>query len=67
MPGDEFRVGDVVRVMFAGQLYRARVVEDRGRIGVGGRRLLRVEIMDTETGDEPRRFEVPAEQVHSAA
>ena len=67
MPGDEFRVGDLVRVHLAGAIYTARVVEDRGRIGVGGRRLLRIELQDREEGEEAPRFEVPAEQVEAAA
>lgn len=64
--GDEFRVGDLVRIRLAGTIYTARVVEDRGRIGVGGRRLLRIELLDGEEGEEARRFEVPAAQVEAA-
>src|SRR6185295_15933495 len=39
-PGDEFRVGSRVRYQMPGGLFDAVVVEDRGDIGVKGRRLL---------------------------
>jgi len=41
-PGDEIRVGNVVRYRMPGGLFDARVVEDRGDIGVNGRRLLQI-------------------------
>lgn len=41
-PGDEIRVGWVVRYRMPGGLFVARVVEDRGDIGVNGRRLLQL-------------------------
>jgi hypothetical protein len=67
MPGDEFKVGDMVVLTLAGVVRTARVIEDRGRIGVGGRRLLRIELIDPDLGDDVPRFEVPAEQVQAAA
>src|SRR6266487_6708415 len=36
------RVGDNVSFTFAGQKRIARIIEDRGHIGRGGRRLLRI-------------------------
>lgn len=41
-PGDEFRVGSRVRYRMPGGLFEAEVVEDRGDIGVNGRRLLSI-------------------------
>ena len=41
-PGDEIRVGSLVRYRRAGGWADARVVEDRGDIGVNGRRLLQL-------------------------
>ena len=41
-PGDEIRVGSLVRYRMPGGLFDARVVEDRGDIGVNGRRLLQL-------------------------
>lgn len=41
-PGDEFRVGSRVRYRMPGGLFEAEVVEDRGNLGVNGRRLLRI-------------------------
>jgi hypothetical protein len=38
------RIGDRVIVQFGGQDCEATVVEDRGDIGIGGRRLYRVEV-----------------------
>ncbi|HZU81871.1 MAG TPA: hypothetical protein VE987_03095 [Polyangiaceae bacterium] len=44
----------------------ATVIEDRGNIGVGGRRLLRVRV-ELTGGAEPLEFEVPAADVRVAA
>ncbi len=44
----------------------ATVIEDRGPLGVEGRRLLRVR-MEVEGADEPLEFEVPATDVGAAA
>ena len=41
-PGDEIQVGNLVRYRRPGGLAAARVVEDRGDIGVNGRRLLQI-------------------------
>jgi hypothetical protein len=41
-PGDEIRVGSLVRYRMPGGFFEARVVEDRGDIGVNGRRLLQL-------------------------
>jgi hypothetical protein len=54
------KVGSIVGVRMGAEVSRARVIEDRGNLGVGGRRLVRVE-MDPEFGGEPVRFELPAE------
>jgi hypothetical protein len=46
---------------------RARVIEDRGNIGVGGRRIVRLELeQDPIDGDEPIRFERPVERLLEA-
>ncbi len=60
----QFKVGDQVRVTVAGTTYRARLIEDRGPIGVGGRHLLRVEVVDGHGGTT--RFEVTPDQVRPA-
>ncbi len=39
----------------------ARIIEDRGNIGVGGRRLYRIQVRDTGSAD--RTFEVPAQEL----
>lgn len=44
--------------------YRARVIEDRGHIGVGARQIVRLEAIDEEQfDDEPHRFEMAAADV----
>jgi hypothetical protein len=46
---------------------RARVIEDRGNIGAGGRRIVRVELeQDLTYDDEPTRFERPVERLLNA-
>ncbi|HEX6745925.1 MAG TPA: hypothetical protein VF092_01320 [Longimicrobium sp.] len=39
-PGDQLRVGSRVRYQMPGGVFEAEVIEDRGDIGVNGRRLL---------------------------
>jgi len=45
------------------EIGRARVIEDRGNLGVRGRRIVRVEM---DSGGSPVRFELPAEQLLDA-
>jgi hypothetical protein len=55
------RVGDRVWLRLGARRVRAEVIEDRGLIGVAGRRLLR--IRQSGSGDDPPRvYEVPAEE-----
>jgi hypothetical protein len=61
-----FRIGDQVSFAFGGHTVVATVVEDRGFIGAGGRQLLRVRL-PIEGTSEVTEFEVPAEEVKSAA
>jgi len=56
------KIGSYVGVRVGGSVKRARVIEDRGNIGVGGRRIVRVEFEpDAELDGEPVRFEQPVE------
>ena len=41
-PGDDLRVGSRVRYRMPGGVFDAEVIEDRGYIGVNGRRLLAI-------------------------
>jgi len=59
------RVGDKVWIRLAGSRRMGRIVEDRGGIGRGGRRLLRV-AYSTPSGRTSEGFELPAENVTSA-
>ena len=57
-----FRIGDKVRLSFGNRTVTGTVVEDRGRIGVGGRQLFRIVV---KTGDEERALELPAEKLRA--
>lgn len=60
-----FRVGDKVKVRFGAGLSTAKIVEDRGPIGVNGRRLVRVQLANSDA-DPESTFEVPEEEVTPA-
>lgn len=63
MQKKRFRRGDRVRFHFVNRFIQGRVKEDRGPIGVGGRRLYLVEFpTDPES---PSQIELPAEQLES--
>ncbi len=55
-------VGDIGTPRFGYRKLRVRVIEDRGCIGVGGRRLLRVQPIKSENGLDDA-FEIPAEEL----
>jgi hypothetical protein len=59
-------VGDRVSVRMGTYTAVGTVVEDRGAIGVNGRRLLRVEVK-VERDVEPVAIEVPATDAHIVA
>jgi hypothetical protein len=52
-------VGSIVGVRMGAKVVPARVIEDRGNLGVGGRRIVRLEV--DMTYSEPMRFERPVE------
>lgn len=60
MPETTFSVGDLAILPMPAGPTGVRVIEDRGNLGVGGRRILRIEVLD---GDVPTEiaFEVPEE------
>lgn len=61
------KVGSIVGVRMGEVVKRARVIEDRGNIGVGGRRIVRLELEgDPELDGEPVRFERPVERLVNA-
>jgi hypothetical protein len=57
-------VGDRVTFRVGAVRLRGKVIEDRGSIGVSGRRLLRIRV--SKEGEE-RVFELPAEEVARSA
>ncbi len=62
-----FRVGDWVTVLYGPQRVLARVVEDRGRLGVNRRRLYRIHLRDFFNWDgTPTAAEVPEEELEAA-
>lgn len=60
-----YKVGDRVKMDWGGHEIEGTVVEDRGNLGVGGRRILRVHFKFDEYDEDT--FEVPAEDLHPAA
>ena len=58
-----FHVGDQVSFQFGARRVVGEVVEDRGKIGVGGRRLLRV---NAPMDSEPLIIELPEEDLQFA-
>ncbi len=64
LPPTRFAIGDWVTVVYGAQPVLARVVEDRGPLGVNQRRLYSIELL--LYGDEPCIFETPEENLQSA-
>jgi|HubBroStandDraft_6_1064221.scaffolds.fasta_scaffold223400_3 hypothetical protein len=62
--GRPIKVGDRVKVLFGPNRIPAVVIEDRGNIGVGGRRLVRVRVKVDDLGNV-REFECPADELTS--
>ena len=60
-----FKVGDWVSFPYGALMPIARIIEDRGRIGHGGRQLYRVELPIPD--NEPDRFEVAEETLTPSA
>jgi hypothetical protein len=56
-----YRVGDWVTFFFGPQKVKARVIEDRGPLGVGGRRIYRVSLAFDSA--EPMEFEMPEDDL----
>lgn len=63
--GDTLKVGDQVKVAFGRDELIGTIVEDRGNIGVRGRRILRVRV--NLEHDNDFTFESPAEELTPAA
>ncbi len=59
------KVGDRVGIEMAGRLRGATVIEDRGKLGVGGARIVRLDV-DTSSSAEPYRVEVPEDWLKPA-
>lgn len=60
--GSEIGVGDRVAVQYPTGPVLAEVIEDRGPLGVGGRRILRVRTLE-ELEDTRQTLEVPDEEL----
>jgi hypothetical protein len=59
---DEIQVGQWVLLPLGGDPLEAKVIEDRGNLGVKGERILRVWV-PWEEGVEPREYEIPEEDL----
>jgi len=62
--GASFRIGDWVTFLYGPKRVTAKVVEDRGLLGVHGQRLYRVQL-DDEPGDSSA-FEMPENELETA-
>lgn len=60
---DRIRMGRTVRFRFGIRRIEGVVVEDRGPLGIGGRRLYRVEFLVEPCADSPSYIELPAEDL----
>ncbi len=58
----KFRVGDIVRFVFGVTKVEGTIIEDRGPIGVGGRRLYRIRFQ-FQLDEEPMYIELPAADI----
>ena len=61
-PTRELQVGDRVGLRLGVSDVSAKIVEDRGNIGVNGRQLIRVEL-EGPPNEDRLEFELPAEEV----
>lgn len=62
---EELKVGDAVKVKFGGSEVMATIIEDRGNIGIRGRRMVRIRI--SFGPDDEIAFDLPAEELVRAA
>lgn len=58
-----FREGDRVRFLWGFTPVEGLVIEDRGNLGIGGRRLYRVRFQVDDGITEPMETEMPAEDL----
>jgi hypothetical protein len=65
-PTRKLSVGSRVTFVYGGNEVAAIVIEDRGNVGHGGRRLLRVRL-DFADVAEPIELEIPEADVHLVA
>jgi hypothetical protein len=63
-PPSRFKVGDIVEFLFGAQLILGQITENRGPIGVGGRRFYNIRI---DEGEDGTVFELPEEDLFRAA
>jgi hypothetical protein len=66
MSEPRFRRGDLVKFQFGVRFVQGSVKEDRGPIGVKGRRLYLVEFLPEPQSDSPFLVELPADELQPA-
>jgi hypothetical protein len=66
MPVAEFHKGELVRFRLGTRYVQGQVKEDRGPIGVKGRRLYLVEFRPESQSESLSQVELPADQLQSA-
>jgi len=65
MPESRFHKGDLVKFGWGMRTVRGVVKEDRGPIGIQGRRLYLVEFLPEPQADSPFLIELPADELQS--
>jgi hypothetical protein len=64
-----YKVGEWVSFLYGTRRVWAQIIEDRGSLGVGGRRIYRIRLGDEPTGEgaeEPLAFELPEDDLVAA-
>lgn len=67
MAETRFRKGDLVKFRMGVRFVRGQVKEDRGPIGIKGRRLYLVEFRQEAESAGPSQVELPADDLESVA
>ena len=66
MANKRFHKGDQVEFSYGTRMVRGVITEDRGTIGVGGRRLYSIEFRSDPYAEAPSVIELPADEFQLA-
>jgi hypothetical protein len=66
MPKSQFHKGDLITFRLTTRAVQGEVKEDRGPIGVNGRRLYLVEFLLDHDSTSPSQIELPADELEAS-